>query len=108
MNPYFFRDQISIHRTILVRDEYGQHREVDPEPFWSGKASVQPYRSTEALVERDTTQEWLTVYIMTTVEFDSTMRVAHSGHFYQIEGEPERWEFGHVKHVKLTAWKVVG
>ena len=106
VNTYYFKDDVAVHRTVLVRDEYGQHREVEPVPFWTGKASVQPYRSLEAPVERDTTQEWLNVYFPLTVELDSTMRIAIEGEFYQIDGRPERWFVGSLKHVKATAWKV--
>jgi hypothetical protein len=106
VNLYYFKDPVAVHKTFLVRDEYGQHREVEPEPFWTGKASVQPYRATEALVERDTDQEWLNVYFPVTVELDATMQLVYEDEFYQIDGKPERWFFGSIKHVKAVAWKV--
>lgn len=102
----YFINPVEVYRTVLVKDAYGQHREREEVPLWTGKASVQSFKVAEAPVERETNSEWITVYLPPQVEADSTMQLHYNGDFYQVEGMPEPWRFGALRHVKLTAVKV--
>ncbi|MFF1908626.1 hypothetical protein [Kitasatospora sp. NPDC058218] len=73
---------------------------------WTGRASVQPYRSTNpAEPERETTTETLTVFLPVGAVVDSADRIVLQGQVYDVQGEPAVWQAGALSHIRLTAWR---
>ncbi|MFB8199396.1 hypothetical protein [Kitasatospora purpeofusca] len=73
---------------------------------WTGRASVQPFRSTSpAEPERETTTEILIVFLPPTAVIDSADRIVLRGQVYEVQGEPAVWRAGALSHIRVTVWR---
>ncbi|MFD9792337.1 hypothetical protein ACFWXK_15460 [Streptomyces sp. NPDC059070] len=104
-----FDDVLDIYRARIVQDVYTRSRDWDnAHRIWSGPASVQPFKAYE---DRDPNNEtastMLIAYLPVSAEPDSSDRVHYQGRWYEVLGEPERWDKGRLRHVKIRLWGVI-
>ncbi|MFM9367585.1 hypothetical protein [Streptomyces sp. Da 82-17] len=104
----FFNDPVEIHSAPIVEGAYTRHRDWDnATKVWAGLANVQPERSFETRSpERETAQERLLVYLPWGTPVDAPDRLLIDGLWFEVDGEPMRWNYGSLRHVRIRAWRV--
>lgn len=105
-----FSDPVEVWRTsATTRSAYTSRPDWDQAVMvWSGMASVQPYRTYESFTPaRDQSQERLTAFVPYTAVVASGDRVKVDGHMYEVDGEPERWDYTSRRHLKLSLWRAL-
>ncbi|GGP72119.1 hypothetical protein [Streptomyces melanogenes] len=103
-----FDDLLDIYRAPVVQDAYTRRRDWDAaHRIWSGPASVQPYNTFEDQdPSNETASTTLTAYLPISAEPKSSDRVLYNGVWYEVLGEPARWDQGRLRHVKVRLWGV--
>lgn len=102
-------DEVEVWRAPRVSTAYTTRPDWDQAvKVWEGTASVQPDKTYESFSPaRDQSQERLSVFLPYGAVVASGDRVKLGGHFYEVDGEPERWAYTSRRHLKLSAWRAL-
>lgn len=99
---------IVVLRASTAGDDYGNSA-----PDWATAAettvegcSVQPQIGLENTVGRDTVVPRWTLYAPDDADLLATDRVRFDGDDYEVDGEPQRWEFPPLAHLVALLQKV--
>lgn len=64
--------------------------------------SVQPTPAPAYTIDQDSYQTRWAVWAPIATDVESTDRVVWDGQTYDVDGDPQRWEFGSLAHVVLN------
>lgn len=99
---------VVVLRATSATDGYG-----NSEPDWEqatettvAGCSVQPQIGLEATVGRETVVSRWTLYAPDDADLTATDRVRYAGVDYEIDGEPQRWDFPPLSHLVALLQKV--
>lgn len=103
-----FTDLVEVWRTSeVVESAYTSRPDWDKAvKVWEGLGSVQSDKSFESYTPaRDVSQERLRVYLPIDADVTDTDRLRIGGHWYEVEGAPQRRTQTSCRHVRLSAWR---
>lgn len=105
----YFTTPVEIYRAPLVKDTYARARDWDNAVLvWSGLGCPQPDKTWETRSpERDTTQERLSLWLPpSATNLDSTDRAWIRDMWWELDGEPQKWLYTPLPHVRVRVWRV--